>query len=350
MKNNKSMKLLESIGSYLKDYLPTQKGVAQKTIDSYRTTLNLFLEYNKQQLGCALYDLSYENIPLDSPKNFLQYLEEKRACGANTRNQRLSALRSFYKYAGKSDPHAAALYVELKALPMKKLPENKPIDFFSETALEAILKQPNTTKKTGYRDYGFMLTMYDTGGRIDEIIRLKNEDLHLTNDSLGRYITLHGKGGVIRKVPIMEKTAAFLETYVRKMHDVADPNRPIFYVHHSTGYSILSEDAVEAFVRKYADKARVECPEVPEHIYPHMWRHSRAMHLYRNGMPLALVGEWLGHAQTSTTYQFYANADPAMKAEAIKKATSNLNPLVNQESAIQWEEDEELLKKLYGLT
>lgn len=95
--------------------------------------------------------------------------------------------------------------------------------------------------------------------------------------------------------------------------------------------------------------ARSASVEVPDHLYPHMFRHSRAMHLYRNGMPLPLLSEWLGHAQMNTTLTYYANADTKMKQEAIEKATSTFNPLFNDDININWEDDQELLKKLYGL-
>lgn len=105
---------------------------------------------------------------------------------------------------------------------------------------------------------------------------------------------------------------------------------------------------IEKFVKRYGKLAREKNPDVPEHLYPHMWRHSRSMHLYRNGMPLPLVSEWLGHSSIETTIQYYANADISMKREAIEKATSELNPLFKDNPDINWEDDEELLKKLYG--
>ena len=111
----------------------------------------------------------------------------------------------------------------------------------------------------------------------------------------------------------------------------------------------MSVDNVEKFISKYATKAHAIFPESPEHIYPHMWRHSRAMHLYRNGMPLELVAEWLGHSRTETTRRFYANADGTMKKEAIEKATSQINPLRSNDLELDWKSDEELLRKLYCL-
>lgn len=346
---NKSLIFFETVKSFFTDYLPRQKGLSSCTIESYRTTLNLFLDYWKSKNNCELFELNFESFPPDNLKDFLQHLEEERNCLVSTRNQRLSSLRTFFRYAGRKDIYAAACYNALKLIPAKKTPNNKPVEFFSEKALEAMLKQPDTTTKVGYRDYGFLLTLYDTGGRLAEIISLTQKSLHLDNDSEGSYAELLGKGNKRRKVPLMKKTSEFLRNYIAKMHNGKSNDTPLFFVHHKDGDKPLSEDAVESFVKKYADKAREECPEVPEHMYPHIWRHSRAMHLYRGGMPLTLVAEWLGHVQIHTTVKFYANADTTSKAEAIKNATHKLNPLVNEEVKIEWEEDEELLKKLYGL-
>ena len=112
----------------------------------------------------------------------------------------------------------------------------------------------------------------------------------------------------------------------------------------------MSPDNVSKFIKKYGEMARSMHAEIPTHLHPHMFRHSRAMHLYRNGMPLPLLSEWLGHAQMHTTLTYYANADTKMKQEAIEKATSSFNPLFSDDLEIDWENDDEMIKKLCGLT
>ena len=113
----------------------------------------------------------------------------------------------------------------------------------------------------------------------------------------------------------------------------------------------MSPDNTERFIKCYGVAAHSINPEVPESLHAHMFRHSRSMHLYRSGMPAALLAEWLGHAQITTTLRFYANADTAMKEKAIEKATSKLNPLISGDSAyFEWENDEAMIRKLYGLS
>ena len=128
-----------------------------------------------------------------------------------------------------------------------------------------------------------------------------------------------------------------------------DGNEFLFYITRKGIRNAMSPNNVGKFILEYGRKAKAVNDDVPEHLYPHMFRHSRAMHLYRNGMPLPLLSEWLGHAQMGTTLIYYANADTKMKQEAIEKATSGLNPLFSSDTNINWDNDEELLKKLYGL-
>ena len=112
----------------------------------------------------------------------------------------------------------------------------------------------------------------------------------------------------------------------------------------------MSPDCSERFVKKYGTAAHNVNPKVPESLHCHMFRHSRSMHLYKSGMPMVLLAEWLGHAQISSTL-IYANADTEMKKEAIMKATSKLNPLLSGETAyLEWEDDEALIRQLYGLS
>lgn len=151
-------------------------------------------------------------------------------------------------------------------------------------------------------------------------------------------------------VPIIDKTREHLKKYLSRFHTETSNTDLLFYIVRKGQRTSMSADNVEKFIKKYGKQARDKGANIPEHLYPHMFRHSRAMHLYRNGMPLSLLAEWLGHAQMETTITYYANADTRMKKEAIEKATSGLNPLFQNNPDIEWEEDDELIKKLYGLS
>lgn len=332
---------------FLSVYLIKQRGVTPNTVKSYKEALNLLIEYIRETQNSPLKDISFQCISRNLIESFLHWLEAKRGCTVNTRNQRMSAIKSFLKYAAEKDKFLMALYLDVNSIPKKKDTKVHIIDFFSEAALEIILAQPDKRKKNGQRDLFFLILMYDTGARAQEMLDLKVGDICM--DRNNPYIIITGKGSKTRHVPIMQKTCHHFESYRHRFHPTGNPNEYLFYIDRKGNRTKMSIDNVEKFVARYGGKAHAESQEVPEHLYPHMWRHSRSMHLYRNGMPLPLVAEWLGHAKTETTRRFYANADTIMKKEAIDKATSDINPLYSNKYDIEWEDDEELLKRLYCL-
>lgn len=336
-----------TVRDFLSVYLPKQRGASPNTIKSYRETLNLLIEYIRNTEGVALEFISFQCLSGKSVGDFLQWLEAERNCGVTTRNQRMSAVKSFLKYAAGKDKTLMSLYLDVDAIPKKKDARGHRIEFFSEESLRIILAQPDRRKMNGQRDLFFLILLYDTGARAQELLDLRVGDINMSKGN--PYVVITGKGSKTRLVPIMEKTRQHFESYKRRFHPSGNPEEYLFYVDRKGTRVKMSIDNVEKFVARYGKKAHEQSPEVPEHLYPHMWRHSRSMHLYRSGMPLPLVAEWLGHAKMDTTKRFYADADTTMKKEAINKATSDINPLHSTEYNIEWDNDEELLKKLYCL-
>jgi site-specific recombinase XerD len=214
--------------------------------------------------------------------------------------------------------------------------------------LKTILEQPDTGKKKELRNLFFMILMYDTGGRNQELLDLKLCDIH--SEGKSPYVVITGKGGKTRLVPVMPKTVEHFKKYAADFHFESVSTSHLFYTERNGKRYAMSPDNTERFIRRYAFAAHSVNPEVPKSLHPHMFRHSRSMHLYRSGMPLVLLAEWLGHAQITTTL-IYANADTKMKREAIEKATSKLNPLLSGENAnLEWEDDEAIIRRLYGLS
>ncbi|MDO4556528.1 MAG: site-specific integrase [Lachnospiraceae bacterium] len=346
MKDN-ALFFYQTTRDFLTVYLIKQRGVSPNTVKSYREALNLLIEYVRETKNSPLKDISFQCISRELIESFLQWLETERKCTISTRNQRMSAMKSFLKYAAEKDKLLMALYLDVNGIPKKKDTKVHTIDFFSEAALEVILAQPDKRKRNGQRDLFFLILMYDTGARAQEMLDLKVCDICM--DRNNPYIVITGKGSKTRHVPIMQKTCRHFESYRHRFHPTEKADEYLFYIDRKGNRTKMSIDNVEKFVARYGEKAHSESQEVPEHLYPHMLRHSRSMHLYRNGMPLPLVAEWLGHAKMETTRRFYANADTSMKKEAIDKATSDINPLYSNKYDIEWEDDDELLKQLYCL-
>lgn len=345
MLTKESVLYFECVRDFLTVYLPNQKAVSAETIRSYRAALRCFIDFTCEKLSVKLSEFGFDHCSRTVLESFLDHLENEQGCTVSTRNQRLSAVRRFFRYAAERDISIMARYQEMMLIPIKKTAQHD-IDFFSESALSAILAEPDIQSKKGIRDLTFMILLYDTGARLQEILDLKPGSLHIDNGE--KYVVIVGKGNKTRIVPVMDKTIDHLKRYISIYHRDTDDTHLFYTIRHQEKQK-MSQDNVSKFIKKYGEAARSKNIEVPEHLYAHMFRHSRAMHLYRNGMALPLISEWLGHEQVETTIKYYANADLSMKEDAIVKATSNLNPLFSKSRAFEYKDDDETIKRLYGL-
>lgn len=348
MKKLKDEKLFRLIRDYLIVYLPEQKCCSQNTVKSYRESLNILLDYVTREKKIPLEDVTFSLLDHQMIAGFLYWLEKEKNCSISTRNHRLSCIRSFFKYAGNMDPILLAHRNDLQKIPLKKDMKLKIIDFMSEEALKVVLAQPNTETRNGIRDLFFMILMYDTAARDRELLDLKVKDF--SADSKTPCVYLTGKGRKRRVVPVAQKTVEHFHKYVGIFHGTQgyDSNQYLFYTTRYNSKQQMSDDNVARFMNNYGLSAKEICKEVPLKVHPHMFRRTRAMHLYRAGMPLAILSEWLGHENPETSL-IYAYADTEMKRKAIQKATGNSNPLNSDKIQAFWKNDDEMIRQLYGL-
>ena len=336
------------IHNYLKVYLPSQRKLSHNTIRSYREALELLVDFVKMQKSVPLQDVTFEMLTGEMIAAYLDYLENERGCGIVTRNNRLAAVRAFFAYAADRDVTTAFVLGDMKNIPIKKPDKAVAIEHMSMAAVTAIVEQTNADIPKGFRDRVFIILMYDTGARIGEMIDIKICDLRFGKTPV---ITLRGKGRKIRSVPLMEKTVQHLQKYLSIFHE-NEPlcsQSPLFYSEIRGQRSPLSDRRIRYLLKDHGVKAHKCCPEVPENVHPHLFRHSRAMHLYQQGMDLTLVSQWLGHANIETT-QVYAHADTEHKRRAIAAATTAENTLHAELSMERFTvSDEDTLKRLTGL-
>ncbi len=345
---SREISLFPLIHDYLKIYLPKQRNVSSNTILSYRKALEELLEYVKEREQIPLGSISFEHLTADTVFSFLEYLELEKGSSISTRNARFAAIRAFMDYAADHDVALVANLNKLKKVPFKKPAGTGAVDYMSMVAITAIIEQPDANTPKGLRDRFFMILLYDTGARVQEVLNIKLSDLQL--ERLPK-VTLFGKGRKTRVVPLIEKTVRHLKKYLSVFHDNAaqDSDAPLFYSIIHGNKQRLSDRRVRYILQKYGEQARYVCSEVPEKVYPHLFRHSRAMHLYQEGMDLTLVSQWLGHSQLETT-QIYAHADTEHKRRAIEAATPPDNPLYSKLNSARYTvTDEETLKRLTGL-
>ena len=328
------------VRTYLTVYLPRIRCLSPRTIDSYRQSISMYCTFLEEQSGITFSKISFEHVIRDSVLKFIEWLRG-RDCGCSTCNLRLSSLKSFLKYCADEDISLYSVYQEVKKIPLMKAPK-MPVAYMSEIALKALLAQPDIKTIKGMRNRMLIILLYDTGARVQELVDMKLSDLHL--HAKNPFIIVTGKGRKTRSIPLMDKTVAHLKVYLRQFHINANEgtNTPLFYSIRSGVPHILSTDAVSIMLKNYGESAKKTCPAVPERVYPHLIRHTRAMDLYRAGMPLSYIAEFLGHVNVNTT-EIYASADVEMLSNALVKADPGLA------NEIPLWKDEENLKKLCGL-
>jgi len=334
------------IRDFLDVYIVKQKKFSVNTQKSYREALSLLLTFFKEALGLSYEKVGFENLTYDNISKFLDWLETERKCSATTINQRLMAVKSFLNYCAAVDPSKIALQAEMKTITLRKA-KQKTVAFLSETAIKVLVEQVNDLTSIGLRDKTLILLMYDIGARCQEILDIKLSALNLRKTE--PQVSVCGKGNKTRSLPISGEIAVYLKRYLDVYHPVATRSSDdyLFYTVIHGIRNQMSPDAVALFLRKYSAKGHDVCDDVPERVRPHQIRHSRAMHLYRSGLPQVLLSEFLGHADPVTT-KVYAWSDTEMKRSAIAKA----NPVQfsNNEDTPIWKGNEEMIRKLYGLT
>jgi len=334
------------VRKYLLEYLPSQRRFSENTVKSYRQGLNLYVSYLRDVMLIPTNRITFQDCTRDSMLGYLDWLSAERGCGASSVNQRLMVLRSFFKYAGESDCAYAAFGMDVATVPTRKT-KGKTVNFLSEQALKAFLAQPDPRNRTGHRNQFFMILMYDAAARCGELLSLRLRDLRL--DSATPVVSLHGKGDKTRIVPLLPETVEHSRRYIQAFHGkvLSEKSELVFFTKSHDTRTQMSADTVALFMKKYGTAARELCGDVPEHIHPHMLRHTRAMHLYRQGMPLHLLSEFLGHVNYETT-KVYAYADTEMKRLAVAKADILREGMPSPEPV--WMDDDDMILKLSGLT
>jgi integrase/recombinase XerD len=324
---------------YFNQHLISSRNISQNTIESYRITFKLLMIYCRDECKISVHKVSFSDLTDGVIRAFLEWLETKRGNGMATINQRLAAIHAFYRYLQTEVPDHMLLCQRILIIPYKK--QTKPlIGYLTPKMLSAILAMPNTHLLQGRRDLTLLSLLYDTAARVQELCDLRLRDLRLYNPAI---VTLTGKGSKSRNVPIMVNTVSLLKIYIKDWGlDVkATPDHPLFF---NQRHFKMTRTGVSFIVQKYADLTRSESDLVPEKVTPHIFRHTKAMHLYQSGIDLIYIRDILGHADIKTT-QIYAQIDTELKREALEKVYPELIP----NGLPDWNNDSDLMSKLLKL-
>lgn len=294
------------------DRLRRLSAASPHTIAGYRDSFRLLLRFAADHLGKAPSDLDVANVDALFIAEFLNSLETSRGNTARTRNTRLAAIHSFYRFVALREPSYALICQRILAIPAKRQVK-KVIEYLTRPETEALITAPSLSTWTGRRDRAMLMLAVQTGLRVSELTALRCKDVAL---GPGAHVQCEGKGRKQRCTPLRRDTIDVLTGWLRERRGQGDD--PLFP---SIRGGALTRDAVELLLSKHVETAGQECPSLKsKSVTPHVLRHSAAMDLLRNGVDRSVIALWLGHESVETT-QIYLHADIRIKEEALARTS-----------------------------
>jgi len=324
---------------FLSVYLPKHKNASKNTIMSYRDTFKLLIRFCQEHMDIPAEKINMDILTAQLIVNFLEYLENKHKCSISTRNQRLAAIHAFFRYAQYDEPAGILNCQKVIAMPIKKAPKPM-IPYLTPDAMKLLLAQPDKTTAKGRRDITLLSVLYDSGCRVQELADLRVRDAVLNSPAV---LILTGKGNKTRRVPLMKNTLALLTSYLNE-NSLDKPwksDEPLFI---NKQHKKLTKEGIAYIISQYVSKARNFSIMIPEKVKPHMFRHSKSMHLLQAGVSLIYIRDFLGHEDIKTT-EIYAKADTELKRKAIE----NAYPDLVDSTLPDWNKDSGLLDWLSNL-
>lgn len=324
---------------FLSIYLTGQRNASKNTIYAYKDTFKLLLKYCQDVKGIAIERITINLLTAELVKDFLNWLEQERKCSTSTRNQRLAAIHSFFRYIQGEDPAGIYSFQQVISIPIKKM-QKKVVEHLSPEAIKLLLEQPDKSSAKGRRDLTLMSVLYDTGARVQELIDIKINDIRLDSPSV---LSLNGKGNKVRRVSLMKNTATLIQKYLSE-NDLNAHWKNQYPLFSNNQHNKLTKEGVAYILDKYVDMARAVSQAFSKRVSPHVLRHSKAMHMLQAGVNLIYIRDYLGHVDLKTT-EIYAKTDTEIKRKAIE----NVYPDLITDQLPEWSKDKNLLTWLSEL-
>jgi site-specific recombinase XerD len=302
--------LATTLQAFFTDRLIRQRQVSPNTLAAYRNTLRLLLVFAANKKGKEPFRLEIDDLDAPLIGAFLDDLQERRKNGARTRNARLAAIRSLFRYAALRHPDRSSLIERVLAIPPKRF-DRRLVTFLTEPEIAALLAAPDKTTWTGRRDHALFSLAAQSGLRASELIGLQCADAHL---SAGPHVSCRGKGRKERITPLTSGLVVTLRGWITER--AGQPEAPLFV---TCSGKALSRDALEHRLAKYMQVASIACPTLAQKsVTMHVLRHSAAMRLLQAGVDTSVIALWLGHESVETT-QIYLHADLTIKERALAR-------------------------------
>jgi site-specific recombinase XerD len=323
---------------FLTAHLAGLRGCSPNTIASYRDTFKLLITFFRDDRAIPPDKLTLDRIDPAAIAGFLNWLETGRHNSTSTRNQRLAAVASFYRWLQSQDPTLLACCQDILAIPVKKHTQPA-VHHLTVEQTRRLLAAPDRSTRRGRRDATLLATLYDTAARVQELADLAVRDIRLESPALA---VLTGKGRKTRHVPLTDNTVALLDAYLAEHHlnQPGHDNHPLFFNQHTNN---LSRGGIAWITHKYQTMT-ADPTLASTDITPHTLRHSKAMHLYEAGIPLPYIRDILGHVDLSTT-EIYARASTEAKRRALEAAYTD----IVTDDLPEWNQDPGLLNWLATL-
>jgi integrase/recombinase XerD len=302
--------LAPALQAYFTDRLISQRNSSPETIAAYRDAFRLLLRFAADRTGKQPFELHIDDLDAPLIGSFLKHLEDDRGNSIRTRNARLGAIHSFYRFAALEHPEHAHTIARVMAIPTKRHERNT-VTYLDHDEIQALLAAPDKRTWLGRRDHALLALTIQTGVRVSELTGLHVGDLHLGR---GPHIRVLGKGRKKRATTLTGETVAVMRAWIKERQ--GQPDEPLFPTRQGRS---LSRYTVGVIVAKHATTAAASCPSLhAKRVTPHTLRHTNAMLLRAKGIDIATIALWLGHESTQTTH-IYEHADPKLKEQAIAR-------------------------------
>ena len=289
-----------------------QRGVSVHTVAAYRDALRLLLCFVHDTTGKAPAQLDFDDLDADTVSAFLSHLETVHHSTVTTRNARLGAVHSLFRYAALRHPEHAQTIGRVLAIPAKRF-ERTLVCFLARAEADALLDAPDPSVRIGRRDHALLVTAVQTGLRASELLGMRVTDVHL---GTGPHVSCMGKGRKQRSTPLLLETVDILAAWLQER--AGSPSDPVFP---GPRGEPLSRNALGQLVSRHAQAATAGCPSLAsKKVTPHVLRHTCAMRLLESGVDVTLISMWLGHESLRST-QVYLAAHLALKEKALARLT-----------------------------
>lgn len=298
-KMSEATEISKCISDFLRNYAPLQLSASSHTVRSYETAISLYIAFLESEKSVKPSGFSKECFEKNLIEEWLLWLAKERKSSPETCNNRLASLRTFLKYLG--DKNVSYLYLVNDASTVKaRKTKKKKICGLSRDAVQALLQEPSPDSITGLRDLTFMVLLYATAARLDEILSLRIRDLHLGDQK--PYIVLNGKRNKVRTIYLLPKAVAHLSQYLKRYHDSSpEADVYVFYSRIAGKHEKMTQPAITKMLKKYAATAHEKCQDVPLDLHAHQFRHAKASHWLEDGLNIVQISYLLGHANLETT-------------------------------------------------